>query len=189
MCIWTDGSDIYYSDASNQYVLDKSTSTWSAKTWSGLTNFVGMRIWTDGSNIYYSDQSNQYAFTSKYEDNDMVSARDINQINSQLSSYTTVASVAGGTKTWSQALAILYTGFQGLSNAQKLRSAVIYGNTVFQPLDIGLGYYTCAYAFDTDITLDTIILSTSKRYVGTRASTSDKSSSSAGANLVLVFIP
>ena len=35
---WTDGTDIYYSyGTSNQYVLDKATSTWKPKTWNGLT--------------------------------------------------------------------------------------------------------------------------------------------------------
>ena len=58
--IWTDGENIYYSNGSEQYVLDKSTSTWQAKTWNGLTNFNGDNIWTDGENIYYSFTSNQY---------------------------------------------------------------------------------------------------------------------------------
>ena len=58
--IWSDGDNIYYSNASTQYVLDKETLTWSIKTWTGLTNFYGDRIWTDGENIYYSYVSNQY---------------------------------------------------------------------------------------------------------------------------------
>ena len=58
--IWTDGKNIYYSSSSNQYVLDKSTSTWSTKTWTGLTSFTGNYIWTDGDNIYYSYGSNQH---------------------------------------------------------------------------------------------------------------------------------
>ena len=58
--IWTDGTNIYYSFGSAQYVLDKSTSTWTAKTWNGLTSFYGDSIWTDGTNIYYSFGSAQY---------------------------------------------------------------------------------------------------------------------------------
>ena len=58
--IWTDGDNIYYSIGSSQYVLDKSTSTWSAKTWTGLTSFYGDYIWTDGDNIYYSYNSTNY---------------------------------------------------------------------------------------------------------------------------------
>ena len=58
--IWTDGKDIYYSKDSSQYVLDRSTLTWSTKTWTGLTSFDGTNIWTDDENIYYSDNTNQY---------------------------------------------------------------------------------------------------------------------------------
>ena len=58
--VWTDGENIYYSNTTNQYVLDKSTSTWTTKTWNGLTSFYGDNIWTDGVNIYYSYQTVQY---------------------------------------------------------------------------------------------------------------------------------
>ena len=55
--IWSEGDNIYYSSGSTHYVLDKSTSTWSTKTWNGLTKFYGNYIWSDGDNIYYSSQS------------------------------------------------------------------------------------------------------------------------------------
>ena len=55
--VWTDGDNIYYSNNSEQYVLDKSTSTWAEKTWTGLTSFRGDYVWTDGDNIYYSGGS------------------------------------------------------------------------------------------------------------------------------------
>ena len=58
--IWTDGTNIYYSSSSNQYILNKSTSTWSTKTWNGLTSFYGRYIWTDGTDIYYSNGTTQY---------------------------------------------------------------------------------------------------------------------------------
>ena len=58
--IWTDGEYIYYSSGSNQYVLDKSTSTWSTKTWSGFSNIYGNSVWTDGDNIYYSYSGSNY---------------------------------------------------------------------------------------------------------------------------------
>ena len=58
--IWTDGDNIYYSINAAQYVLNKSTSTWTAKTWNGLNEFYGSCIWTDGGNIYFSDGSRQY---------------------------------------------------------------------------------------------------------------------------------
>lgn len=55
--IWTDGTDIYYSDNNSQYVLDKATSTWVEKTWNGLTSFMGKQVWTDGTDMYYSVDS------------------------------------------------------------------------------------------------------------------------------------
>ena len=58
--VWTDGKDIYYSLSGTHYIFDKATSTWSAKTWSGVTSFYGKYIWTDGENIYCSNSSNQY---------------------------------------------------------------------------------------------------------------------------------
>ena len=58
--IWTDGTNIYYSFNSEQYVLDLSTTTWVMKNWIGLTGFNGYYIWTDGTNIYYSNNANQY---------------------------------------------------------------------------------------------------------------------------------
>ena len=33
---------------------------WTAKTWTGLTNFIGRDIWTDGTDIYYSNYSVHY---------------------------------------------------------------------------------------------------------------------------------
>ena len=56
--IWTDGDNIYSSNGSNHYILDKSTSTWNTKTWSYSTvnpQLSGSGIWTDGSNMYYSN--------------------------------------------------------------------------------------------------------------------------------------
>lgn len=61
--IWTDGTDIYYSSGTNQYVLDKSTSTWSTKTWQGLTSFTGQNVWKDGDHIYCSNNTDQYELT------------------------------------------------------------------------------------------------------------------------------
>ncbi len=52
--IWTDGTDIFYSNGSDQYVLNKATSTWNAKTWAGLNDLYGNNVWTDGTDIYYS---------------------------------------------------------------------------------------------------------------------------------------
>jgi len=58
--VWSDGTNIYYSNDADQYVLDKATSTWIAKTWSGLTSFSGQNVWSDGTNIYYLYESDRY---------------------------------------------------------------------------------------------------------------------------------
>lgn len=60
-CIWTDGHNVYYSHESDQYILDKSTSTWIPITWTGLTNFDGSyTILFDGIVYFYNNGSNVY---------------------------------------------------------------------------------------------------------------------------------
>lgn len=74
-CIWTDGDNIYYQpdkSPTSGYVLNKNTSTWSSKSWSGNSdsNFKATYIWTDGDSIYYSNSSKQYVLnksTSTWE--------------------------------------------------------------------------------------------------------------------------
>ena len=56
--VWTDGTNIYYSDGNAQYRLNGTT--WESVTWTGLTSFYGSNVWTDGTNIYYSHYSAQY---------------------------------------------------------------------------------------------------------------------------------
>lgn len=56
--IWTDGTNIYYSYETDQYVLNGDT--WEVKTWNGLTSFMGSRVWTDGTNIYHSLDNNHH---------------------------------------------------------------------------------------------------------------------------------
>ena len=63
--VWTDGDDVYYSNNSQQYVLNKATSTWETKTWGGLTSFVASNVWTDGDNIYYSNKTNHYVLNKQ----------------------------------------------------------------------------------------------------------------------------
>lgn len=60
--IWIDGDNIYHSQNRNHLVFDKSTSTWSTKSWNGINSidFNGQFIWTDGDNIYYSYGSTHY---------------------------------------------------------------------------------------------------------------------------------
>lgn len=66
--IWSDGTNIYYSEEIYQKVLDKATSTWNNKTWSGITysgviNFSAEYVWSDGTHIYYSNGNRQYVLT------------------------------------------------------------------------------------------------------------------------------
>lgn len=63
--IWTDGTDIYYSKSSNQYVLDRATSTWLTKTWYGLSSVNGIYVWTDGKDTYYSNGANDQYILDK----------------------------------------------------------------------------------------------------------------------------
>lgn len=56
--IWSDGNKTYYSQGSNQYVLDLETSTWTKKFWN--TSIDGNNIWTDGTNYYYSKGTEHY---------------------------------------------------------------------------------------------------------------------------------
>lgn len=65
--VWTDGSNIYYSQGSTQLVLNKSTGVWTKKTWSGTTfvpeNFYFyLDRWYRGNYqyIYYSGGSGTY---------------------------------------------------------------------------------------------------------------------------------
>ena len=59
--VWTDGNHVYVSDDFlATYVLDESTSTWTAKTWGGFNQIEGVYVWTDGTNYYYSSESTQY---------------------------------------------------------------------------------------------------------------------------------
>lgn len=62
--IWrdTDGT-VYYSYGSNQYVLNGST--WSKKTWTGVTSFEGKYVWHDLSGrTFLSHDNKQYELNS-----------------------------------------------------------------------------------------------------------------------------
>lgn len=61
--VWSNGTDIFYSNGNTQKVLNKSTNTWSDITWN-VTIERGHNVWSDGENIYYSGGINggQYVF-------------------------------------------------------------------------------------------------------------------------------
>lgn len=56
--VWTDGTNVYYSDDGDNYVLNGDT--WETKTWNGYTEIDGGNVWTDGTNVYYSNEDAQY---------------------------------------------------------------------------------------------------------------------------------
>ena len=58
-CVWSDGSNIYYSDSNKQYKLNTLTNTWETMTWNGLTSFRGDHVWSFENNVYYSSGSSQ----------------------------------------------------------------------------------------------------------------------------------
>ena len=63
--IWTDGTNLYYSQGTAHYVFNKQTSTWESKTWYGLTDFNGSYVWTDGDNVYWSYRYDHYVLNKE----------------------------------------------------------------------------------------------------------------------------
>lgn len=65
--VWTDGAQVYYSGASQQYQLELYTSVWVPKEWYGVFHSLydtGDNIWSDGTTTYYSKNSDQYELVS-----------------------------------------------------------------------------------------------------------------------------
>ena len=58
--MWTDGTNVYYSEGTKQYQFDKTLGSWIEKRWTGLGDFNGENVWTDGTNVYYSEGDQQY---------------------------------------------------------------------------------------------------------------------------------
>ena len=65
---------VYYSNGTEQYVLDRATRTWSPKTWVGLTSFYGYRTWR---NTYSSKMMYSYGSTQKTLDSETASWTDV----------------------------------------------------------------------------------------------------------------
>lgn len=61
--VWTANDNVYYSNSTNQYVLNKETNTWSSISWTILdtvTIFDSSNVWTDNLNYYYTAGINTY---------------------------------------------------------------------------------------------------------------------------------
>ena len=56
-CVWTDGTDTYYTNASNLYVFNGTD--WVVKTWDGISNLSGSSVWSDGTKTYFSYRDTQ----------------------------------------------------------------------------------------------------------------------------------
>lgn len=106
--VWSDGTNIYISYLSDQYVLNKATSTWNSKTWQGYSQPMGMMIWTDGIDFYY----NRYVLnksTSTWTEKTWYGYQNINGQNVWSDGDNTYMSISGGhfmldpaTSTWTQ---------------------------------------------------------------------------------------
>ena len=57
--IWSDGTDIYWSDGSETQRLTKEGG-WEPFQWNGLEYIDGNYVWTDGTNIYYSSNIGEH---------------------------------------------------------------------------------------------------------------------------------
>lgn len=92
LCFWNDydGNTHYDYGSNRHYVYNKTTKTWSVKTWTGLTNFNGDGVWNDGTTIYYSSGSNQYyldSSTGEWVAKTWSSASAISSFNGRLVFY------------------------------------------------------------------------------------------------------
>lgn len=57
--IWSDGFKTFYSNGTEQYVLNSETSSWESVYWTGC-NLYGNYVWTDGTNIFYTYKKKIY---------------------------------------------------------------------------------------------------------------------------------
>ena len=121
--VWTDGDNIYYSEGTRHLLLDKATSTWTAKTWSGLTSFIGQNVWTDGENIYNSNGTSVFVLdkaTSTWEEKTWGGLTYVNSENIWTDGYNIYYSfltsqyiLDKSTSTWEEKTWSGLTGFYG----------------------------------------------------------------------------
>ena len=97
--VWTDGTNYYYSSNSDgNYVLDFSTFTATAVSFSGLTSFYGRYVWTDGTDYYYSSGSSHYVLDSSNLTWSSVTITGFDSFNgSNVYYFNNTAFLSGGT--------------------------------------------------------------------------------------------
>lgn len=65
VCVWNYKDNVYYSQGTNHYILNKETKTWTKKNWS--TSFSGNTVWNDGNNYYVSSNSQQLIYNANLD--------------------------------------------------------------------------------------------------------------------------
>lgn len=58
--VWYMDGEVYFSQDTRHYILDKETRTWNKVTWNGVSSFDGNYVWTDGLTYYYSKSTIHY---------------------------------------------------------------------------------------------------------------------------------
>ena len=109
--VWTDGYNIYCSNNSGDFILDKSTSTWSRAPWAGDGVLIGsvQYLFTDGANIYFE----QFPYTPRVFDPGTMSWSTIP--TSSISGPGSPTSSFGAKKTWTDG-DYIYNGLPSVSN-------------------------------------------------------------------------
>lgn len=134
--VWTDGTNTYFSDGSNQYAFNSATNTWISKSWYGLTSFDGSRVWTDGDDIYYSEGSSQYVLdrsTSTWK------VKVWNGNNSFIGYYV-----------WSTGTDIYYSYYEVSSNTIVNHCEMKLDKETSTWIDVDWGYYLDGSCYWTD---------------------------------------
>lgn len=89
--VWSDGSNTYYSNGSEHYVLDKSTRTWLPKLWNNpdvAESLSGANVWHFKGETYYSlDFSNNYKLNTSTGDWERVTWSSPSNISSFAGAY------------------------------------------------------------------------------------------------------
>lgn len=58
--IWEYNNNIYYSNNTQQYRLERNSDKWTSISWPGYNKIIGSYIWKTKNNIYYSHQNDHY---------------------------------------------------------------------------------------------------------------------------------
>lgn len=126
LCFWNDydGNTHYDYGSNRHYVYNKTTKTWSVKTWTGLTNFNGDGVWTDGTTIYYNGSYYLDSSTGEWVAKTWSSASAISSFNGNLVFYLPEYSVK--TSVSQRQIPFLYNYSGGTASYYKFDTALGY---------------------------------------------------------------